>query len=281
MSDVIRRLAKQLSPARPFPTPDQVNAAVGGDIGGTVARLMQQKPDASGGNARFYRLPGDQLGMRVVTWHDLPPHRPDYRLRYADDPLEGRNFGQAAATYGPEGRADAPVQVVWLQHGDPAGAQRSRISDPAEVEKYRRKLEAAADFPVDAYSQAMEDMKFLHSKGYSVDPSKSGNLLIDSNAGRLGFVDVAPGTYRAPGSVIGTMLADNYSFAETLAADPGARSLLRGIVDKTTRAAKETGLPLDDGSSSWAYTQNLSRKDYRRPPPPAPPKPTIEPWEVW
>lgn len=245
-----------------------------------LQKLRSGRPDGVGGNAKFYRIPGTEFGVREVGSWGIPDVSPP-ELVAAHDPFGGENFGQPVAHYGNN------VQVLRLQHGSPAGKpygtskQDSQAEDRA-IQAYRQRVLDAASLSDAAYERLMMQIIKLNDKGYLIDSSKSGNLLIDARSDRFNIVDLNPlqdPKYRNNGGNIIHMLIDNYFFEKhEFYNDPGVVKAGQEIIKKIERACNKTGLPLGDNGSA-DYSRKLTSGSYK--PYVAPPDSGIKVNDVW
>lgn len=236
--------------------------------GMTFPQLLQQlqasKPDGSGGNADFYKIPGTEFGIRVIRrgW-DLTTDEDPQELTAAHDPFDGENYGQPVAHYGKN------IQVLRLQSGSPAGMpfrynKPGGVGTEAGVQKFRQQILAAAQMPLEEYERLMRSIIELNNKGYVVDTSKSGNMLIDAERGRFNLVDLnrrsEKSSYRNSADEIPMMLIHNYEFNAHLKNDPAMRQAARQIIQKSQAAAQSTGLSMNDDAGSFQYSRELSQE---------------------
>lgn len=253
-----------------------------------LQRLQAQQPSGKGGNADFYKIPGTDFGVRVVRRFSNPDKNP--QLQAAHDPHEGENVGQPVAHYGNN------VQVLRLQQGKPAGFPYGiKQNDPDEEQKalgvFRQQVLHAAQMPDQEYERLFTQILKLNQRGYVVDPSKSGNLLIDPNTGRFNLVDLnkkeAENKYTNNAGEILLMLMGNYHFSKYFHSDNEMKTAAREIIKKIEAASQKTGLPLNRSNSSVDYSYKLANGEVEPPPeapPSAPPKTNgwgnlvIEPW---
>lgn len=218
-----------------------------------LKKLLDSKPTAQGGNANFYRIPNSEFGVRIVRGLNDPSPE----LTPAEDDFGGENLGQPVAHYGKK------IQVLRLQHGTPAGMpfrynQEGGIGIEAGIATFRNQLSTAAEIPQQEYDRLCKIVLDLNSKGYSIDPSKSGNLLIDSQSGKFNFVDINKSESKNTASDIIAMLMDNYHFSKFLNHDPKMKKFAREIIKKVEIAAQKTGLPIGENSSTLDYSRKLS-----------------------
>lgn len=218
-----------------------------------LQKLLDSKPTAQGGNANFYRIPNSEFGVRIVRGLNDPSPE----LTPAEDDFGGENLGQPVAHYGKK------IQVLRLQHGTPAGMpfrynQEGGIGIEAGIATFRNQLSTAAEIPQQEYDRLCKIVLDLNSKGYSIDPSKSGNLLIDSQSGKFNFVDINKSESKNTASDIIAMLMDNYHFSKFLNHDPKMKKFAREIIKKVEIAAQKTGLPIGENSSTLDYSRKLS-----------------------
>jgi hypothetical protein len=230
-----------------------------------LKRLKSGRPDGVGGNANFYKIPGTEFGIRVVGSWGTPDTEPP-KLVGASDPFGGENFGQPVANYGNN------VQVLRLQHGTPAGKpfgvnHKDSQAESRAVQSFRERILEAASLPDSAYERLMLQIMKLNEKGYMVDSSKSGNLLIDPARGRFNIVDLNhyPDQQVAnDGGNIILMLINNYFFEKhQLYSDPEMVKAGQEIIDKVEQACAKTGLPLGKDNGSVEYAYRLVSGDYK------------------
>lgn len=250
-----------------------------------LSSLRSKRPDGKGGNAVFYRIPGTEFGVRdQFRGFSGKEETGDEVLEPVDDPFEGENVGQAVAKYGDN------VSVLRLQHGKPLGAplgfdkyETDQLEDAAQTLKDR--IMDAAALPVSEYVKLMNRILKLNEKGYVMDPSKSGNLLVDPEKG-FGLVDIGKAgrtDYFNSAAEILSMITDPYNYRNFSSWIEGWQdSALKraGQVIKTNieRAAESTGLPLNYDSSERELREPLTDPDFN---PAREPRPFVDWGEVW
>lgn len=207
-----------------------------------LAKLKMNPPDAQGGNAVFYKIPNSEFGIRILK-HNTNKGLDSAKLEPANDPLAGHNFGQPIANYG-------HVQIVRLQHGLPAGVPHKHPDRNVAVNQFRNQIIAAANMPQEQYNALLSKIMLLNQRGYCVDPSKPGNLLIDKN--QFNLVDIGPlntEKYRNTAGEIIVMLMHNYEFGKNFSNDRDMILAAQQIIKKVEAASQATGLPMGQGSS--------------------------------
>jgi len=222
------------------------------DAASLVKRISQNPPDHKGGNADFWYIPNSPFGLRIVrgqlNFGTLQPH---------DNPFGDMNVGQPIANLGKN------IQIVRLQSGSPAGPKLGTHKLPAEEQEkelgvYRQKVIDAANMPQEAYNQLLNRIIQLNQKGYNIDPSKAGNLLIDPNKG-FNLVDVnksETGKGDDAGYIIIMLMGGNFLFNKI--SNPETQQAARTIIKKVEIASQATGLPLDKNQSSVQYSYSLA-----------------------
>jgi len=227
------------------------------DAKSLVNDITKNPPDYQGGNANFWYIPNSPFGVRLIRFsqsedlEELQPH---------DNPFGDMNFGQPIANLGPK------IEIVRLQKGRPAGAKRAMNRLPPDDQQkelaiYVQKLIDAANMPQEAYNKLLENIIQLNNKGYQIDPSKPGNLLIDPGEG-FNLVDVNTSTNNKKDNAgfIIVMLMDNGNF--TKISSPETQQAARTIIKKVEIASKLTGLPFPY-SSSVEYSYKLAGLSYK------------------
>jgi hypothetical protein len=133
--------------------------------------------------------------------------------------------------------------------------------------RYLVNLEMAASMSVAEYIRLFKSIMRLNEKGWVIDPSKSGNMLIDK--GRFNLVDInkQQGNYRNNAGDVINMLIDNYHFGKYFTNDMRVKGLARAIIEKAEGAAKETGFLLNKESPTTKYSYNHAYG------------PAVEPWK--
>jgi len=215
------------------------------DMGDLIKQLQSKEPDGHGGNAVFYKIPGTQFGVKIIKGT-----KGIGQLRAADDELGDENYGQAIAHYG------SNIQILKLQSGIPAGHPYKYDKDDMEGAKarYLANLESAAGMPVSEYERLFRSIKKLNDRGWVIDPSKSGNLLIDR--GRFNLVDINKheGDYRNNAGEVVSMLIDNFHFGKYFTNDMRVKGLAKQIIEKADEAAARVGFPYNKESSTSQYS---------------------------
>lgn len=226
-----------------------------------LKKLQTGKPSGCGGNADFYEIPGTEFGIRVIRWAGPGYGSESDKLEGVHDPFEGENLGQPIAQYG-------NIQILKLQHGTPAGMpfrydRKGGVGVEAGVKIFEQQILAAASFDIKEYVRLMQSIKSLNDKGYQIDPSKSGNMLIDVKRGRFNLVDISKrcerSNYKNSADEIAVMLINNFEFDKHLKQKPEMRQAARQILQKVAAAAAESGLEMGD-DSSIQYSYKLSQE---------------------
>jgi hypothetical protein len=222
-----------------------------------IRQTLGRDRDQFGGNADFRRLPGLPYGLRTQRhgWDGAPTDAP---LAPVADPFPGENFGQPVAASGRN-------QIVKLQAGKPAGFpsvyDKSSEQGVAKArDEFFERLQQAAEMPLDAYVKLMKQIQYINSRGYCVDPSKSGNMLVDPAGQSFNLVDLNKKNDQSPNNTAGevaVMLMNNFWAAELVGNDPRAKEWLRAIMNNVKKAAQMAGLPMG-GSSSLDYSHQLA-----------------------
>jgi hypothetical protein len=243
------------------------------DIGTLIKQLQQKSPDGHGGNGVFYKIPGTNYGVKIMRggWADKVTE--PSKLTAAHDPFGDENFGQPIANFGPN------VQVLKLQSGVPAGhpykVGKTPEAKEAAKQKYLENLQVAAEMPLEEYVRLFKSILKINSQGYVLDPSKSGNMLVDKNNKRFNLVDInkSESDYRNNASEVMTMLIDNYNFGKYFTNDPQVKNLAKQIIEKCEKAAEITGLPINKTSSSAQYSYSHAYDPPKEPWKPEPQQP--------
>jgi hypothetical protein len=221
-------------------------------------KLRSKEPDGVGGNAKFYRVPGTEFGVRELGSWGIPDTSPP-KLVGTSDSFDGENFGQPVAHYGNN------IQVLRLQHGSPAGRPYGKHRDDTRaLQSYRKRILEAASLSDSAYERLIQQIIKINQKGYAMDPSKSGNLLIDPSSDRFNIVDLNQSEYKNHGGNIIHMLIDNYFFSKyELYLDPEMVKAGQQIINKVERSCDKIGLHLDKSNSSVSYSYNLTSGSFK------------------
>jgi hypothetical protein len=221
------------------------------DMGTLIKQLQQKSPDGHGGNGVFYKIPGTNFGVKIIRGAAVDKTQ---QLDAAHDPFSDENLGQPVANFGPN------IQILKLQSGVPAGHPYKFDKTPEGQQeaknRYLDNLNAAAEMPLEEYVRLFKQIIKINSQGYVLDPSKSGNLLIDKNKKRFNLVDInkSESDYRNNASEVITMLIDNYNFGKHFTNDPQVKNLAKQIVEKCEKAAELSGLPINKTNSTAKYS---------------------------
>jgi hypothetical protein len=250
-----------------------------------LADLRSKSPDGKGGNAVFYKIPGTDFGIRdQFRSFSGKENESGAKLEPVDDPFEGENVGQAVAQYGDN------VKVLRLQKGKPLGAplgfdkyESDELEDAAQTLKDR--ILDAASLPVEEYVKLMNKIIKLNDKGYVMDPSKSGNLLVDPESG-FGLVDINKSMrsdYFNNAAEILSMITDPYNYRNFSSwidgwQDVELKRAGQSIKAKIERAAKSSGLPMDLDKSDQELREPLTDPDFN---PPRQERPTVDWGHYW
>lgn len=233
-----------------------------------LQQLQSQKPTGTGGNANFYKIPNTQFGIRVLKRTSNIDENPT--LQPADNPNEDINIGQAIANYGKN------VQVLRLQQGTPAGLKHGawNLKDDdelnQEIANYKNQIKTAAEMPIQSYINLFNDIKKLNAKNFVVDPSKSGNLLIDKDKQKFNIVDMnnmgEKNTYKNSAHEIALMLLDKF-WDKHFPTDKEVQAYATQIHNKIEKAAELTDFPINQNSSSYQFQKKYAAGNYKPPPP--------------
>lgn len=229
----------------------------GKDIRQIVKEVMQSPPDGKGSNADFWKIPNSSFGIRVTRYHFSKINDSNEPEESIDSFPEG-NFGQKVMSIG-------PIEIVKLQSGNPAGKPyRSMKGDESDRSVFLFRLKEAAEMPLEFYMKLMNEIKVINGKGYKVDPSKAGNLLIDSSRG-FGLVDLNHNnsSYTNSADDIIIMLIDNFNFnmnfgEKTDTESNQARLYAQEIIKKVELSSKSVGFEFRNGSGVQ-YSYELSK----------------------
>jgi hypothetical protein len=208
-----------------------------------------------GGNAIVFDLPGTPYVVRVPKGSSAPKAADP--VVPANDPFEGRNFGQPLFTVG-------NVQILRRQEGTPAGLTNYKTLAPEKAnEQYEQAIMAAAQMPQEAYDQFAADLKYLNDKGARFDPSKSNNVLIDTRSGRFNLVDInqkeSSGYKNSFGDMVITLIGNTYAWRYKGFTD--LTEYRRAIYLKSLAAAQKAGLEINESDPSVAYSRKLAGLD--------------------
>lgn len=213
-----------------------------------------------GGNGAVYKLDfTDDFVVKVPEFATKSPKTGP--LQKVDDIMPEANIGQPVAKMG-------DYLILKKQNGFAAGAPdaRSRRSMTPEAAEavYARSINESAALPQSAYDELAVLMVNLEKRGLQFDPSKPGNILIDTAAKRFNLVDISPTNATSPRhhtvSDIIVPLMDNY-FTGSVLSDKGLkyRAQLAQIIDKATRAARSASMhPAAGADSSLQYSYKLA-----------------------
>jgi hypothetical protein len=221
------------------------------DAKSLVHNISQNPPDHRGGNANFWYIPNSPFGLRIIRTNQSPIEE----LQPHDNPLSDMNVGQAIANLGPK------IQILRLQKGSPAGVKfGTHKLTPEEQQKefktYAQKVIDAANIDQKEYNKLLYEIIKLNKKGYNIDPSKPGNLLIDPGKG-FNLVDVIKSNGRPDNAgYIIVMLMNNYYFNKI--SSPEIQQAARTIIKKVEIASQLTGLPLEKDQPSARYSYELA-----------------------
>jgi len=252
-----------------------------------LSDLRSKSPDGRGGNAVFYRIPGSDFGIRdQFRSFSGNPDESGASLEPVEDPFDGENVGQAVAQYGDN------VKVLRLQHGKPLGAplgfdkyESDELEGAAQTLKDR--ILDAASLPLEEYISLMNKIIKLNDKGYVMDPSKSGNLLVDPERG-FGLVDInksmqSQSDYFNNAAEILSMITDPYNYRNFSSwidgwQDVELKRAGQSIKAKIERAAKSSDFPMDLDKSDQELREPLTDPDFN---PPKEERPTVDWASYW
>lgn len=238
-----------------------------------VQQLQAGKPTGQGGNADFYKIPDTNYGIRIKR-RAATTDTTDPQLAAAHNPFGDENHGQAVANFGNN------IEVLKLQGGKPAGIRYKRGGNnpdtTEDIDEFRQQILHAAAMPQEEYNRLLKSIVDLNNKGYQVDPSKSGNLLIDPNTGRFNLVDLNKAdqgsTYRNTGGEIIIMLMGVNAFSKHLYKDEEMKKASMQIIQKVEAAAEASGMEMRKDYSGSKFAYSLAQGEYKPyiPPPPDP-----------
>ena len=213
-----------------------------------------------GGNGAVYKLDfTDDFVVKVPEFKTKTPLLGE--LEKVDDIMPGANIGQPVAKMG-------DYLILKKQNGFPAGSPDARsrraMSPEAAEAVYARSIQESAALPQSAYDELAVLMMKLEKRGLQFDPSKPGNILIDSAARRFNLVDISPTSavrpYQHTVSDMIVPLVDNY-FTGSVLSDKGLkyRPQLAEIITKATKASLNASMhPVREGDSSLRYSYQLA-----------------------
>lgn len=220
------------------PSPSDINS---------IVKATQTEPIGRGGNASVYGLDDTQV-VRVPK--DVKDIADDFKP--VDHPLTklGIRAGQAIA------ENSQGVGILQRQVGEEAGLAMPKLVPEGERDNlYSSRVKKAAEMPQSAYDDLAETITKINNAGYRIDPSKSSNILIDSEGGKFNLVDVNGGSDVAPGkdgaNALLVMLMGNTYFSN-YKGQPLTNEY-RSIYDKVMSAAKKHGMSEELTSSGmWS-----------------------------
>jgi len=241
----------------------------------SIRQAASSQPIGKGGNASVYGI-SDDLVLRVPKGvkeiiDDFEP---------VDHPLTklGVRAGQAAF------ENSQGVGVLQRQRGEEAGLSLPRLVPEGQGDAvYSSRVKKAAAMPQSAYDELASTMLQINNAGYLVDPSKSSNLLIDSEGQQFNFVDTVKaddkenvrnqqleGARKNAASYLLVMLMGN-TYAGLYKGDPLTGDY-KQIYDKVMSAAASQGLETEM-TSSGKYSMDLAgvKEPESQQPPVAPP----------
>lgn len=203
-----------------------------------IQRAMQSDPIGAGGNARAYAVSDDAV-VRVP--HQIASELEiKYDFKPVDHPLTkaGIKAGQ------PFAENSQGVGVLHRQKGVEAGLSRptkGKEAQAANDARFAESIKATASLPQSAYDEFASTIKKMEAAGYTIDPSKSSNFLIDVENGRINIVDPIPVGKGGAGlndmvvPLIGNTYMHNYKGEPLTPA-------MASIFSKAEQAAKNAGL---------------------------------------
>jgi hypothetical protein len=213
-----------------------------------------------GGNAIVCRIP--QIDGYVLKVHsrDWLKNRELTELVAVEDQFPEMNFGQPVASIG---MADVLKEQVGVPAGVPYGeVRKSRETGNAVYEIY---LKTAAAMPQKSYDQLAELFVFLNENDLIFDPSKSNNILVDSEKDIFNLVDLhhkeSDDQPKNSLSYIVISLLDNaYAWkVQDEELEPSLVEYRRQILDKCIKACQKAELTkVDSNDSSLSYSFQLA-----------------------
>ena len=225
----------------------------GSDVYDLVKQLSQKPPDHHGGNADFWYIPqSKEFGLKIIRGSNISS-----TLTQQHNPFGDMNVGQPVASLG------NGVQIVKLQQGHPAGPKTShrKLSDDEksqDLKAYRDKLFQTAEMPSKAYDNLLQQMIKINQLNHSIDPSKSGNLLIEPGKG-FNLVDIGKterqGYKNNPGEIIVMLMGGNHTFPAIK--NPETEKAAQTMIKKVEAAAKKVGIDIVR-TSSVDYSYKLA-----------------------
>jgi hypothetical protein len=215
------------------------------NINQLIQNLSRTPPDHEGGNNLFWYIKGSPYGLRMLRKMNLGTK--DYNQTQFDqmnkhqDELEDIHVGQPVANIGKD------IQIVKVQKGEPLGVKyKSKEDKKLLMNDFARKILMAAKLPQSAYDKLVQDIKTIHERGYRIDPSKPGNLLINNQG--FGFVDVSK--QEVPKDIrflVPNLFAIIFHprYINDIINEPGVKDAGIMIHDKIINAAKKYKLPVE------------------------------------
>ncbi len=217
-----------------------------------VNQAIQKEPLGVGGNARVYNI--DDSHVVRVPKHVKGEILDDFKP--IDHPLTklGIEAGQEVA------ENSQGVTIRQKQIGEEAGlAIPKQVPEAQRNELYKSRVIKAADMPQEAYDKLAETIKKINDAGYQIDPSKSSNILIDSDNGKFNLVDVTESKrgYKSGAEDMLVMLMGNTYAATYNKTGTPLTEQYRKIYDKVMEATKKHGLS-EKLNSSGEWSRELA-----------------------
>lgn len=216
-----------------------------------ITNISSNPPDGRGGNANFWIIPNSPYGLRIVR-RNSSSNQPN--LQSTDDPFPDENFGQAIA------KLSDNITIVKLQQGSPLGLKHGAWRNEEdglrkEIQSFKAKLIQTASLPVESYVKLIQQLQYINNKGYTMDPSKPGNLLIDNTGFHLVDLNQSNSGYRNdPGEIIIMAMGGNYYFSQYLSEDQEAIKAAQLVIKKCEQAAAMANTPIKmDSSVDYSY----------------------------
>jgi len=216
-----------------------------------IDQLSKKPPDHSGGNANFWYIPQSNFGLRIVRRGNSEKLLP---MQKQDDALKDMNVGQPIANLG------NGIQILKTQLGSPAGPKHlfhkmKQEEQTKELEIYKNKIFQSSQMPQSAYDALMQQLVVLNQRGYRIDPSKPGNILIDPSKG-FNLVDVNKsenGSLNNAGDIIVMLMGGNFHYPKI--SSPEIQQASQIMIKKIEIAAQKANLPLTKGPSvNYSYS---------------------------
>lgn len=240
-----------------------------------------------GGNAEVYSIPGVEKYVLKISNYRRKDASISGEITKVDDKFPEFNIGQAVGEVAGEG-----ILLLRKQAGIPAGVPHGEIRKNQEKGDlaYEEHLKRTSEMPQVAYDEFARMLLIINARDHKFDPSKSSNVLVDTDIQRFNMVDINESepnsNYQNNAGELAVVLMDN-SYAWQYKGNVPLDNYRKIILEKCIEAGKKVGweVPAVGVNPSLDYSFKLAGEPRTNPtipsgaaPENSPPIDSSEPW---